>query len=172
MNQLVINPMQAYARRIFLTIILLVASHTIYPQRQAKISHLLSISDKLSIKGLWTESIQIRQHLLRQNPSEEVKATLLNKIGSDLRHSERYDEAQKYLERGFQLAAKINFQKGQADALYQLGDLAYVKWAYFRSDSVNRALQLVNHSMEIYERLKNSAARWVRDRVNPKVSFA
>src|SRR5687768_9914571 len=116
---------------------------------------LVAISDKLSIKGLWSESIQLRKYLMSQSSSEQMQAVLLNKIGSDLRYCERYDEAQSAAEKALQLATKSNSQKERANALYLLADLAYIKWSYFRSDSVNKALALVNQSLEIYERIND-----------------
>lgn len=144
-------------QKIYLLLILLLTPCIVHAQRSAnnELTQLLAISDKLSMKGQWKESIQIRQQLLQQHPSDEMRATLLNKIGSDLRYRERYTEAQDFLERGLQQAKKTKFQKEQAYALYQLGDLAYIKWSYFRTDSVTRAQELVNQALEIYERIKD-----------------
>jgi tetratricopeptide (TPR) repeat protein len=147
-------------RRIVVGFFFLLTSCVIYaqqPEAANTIQHLLSISDKLSRKGLWKESIEIRQQLLKLNPSDEIKATLLNRIGFDLRYSERYDEAQVYLEQGLQLSIRKKFQKSEAFALYNLGDIAYLKWSYFRTDSVDRAKDLVNGALEIYERIKDPA---------------
>src|SRR6187401_694885 len=90
------------------------------------------------------------QDTLAIQGSDTSRVNQLNRISTSLRETD-HDTALRYADEAYALAREIEYPKGQAVALGNMG------WIYYRKTDYVKALQLSIESMKIAEYLDDKA---------------
>lgn len=112
---------------------------------------------QLHRRGLWTESLMTAEEFIKKEHSKELENELIVLIGQNLRYLEEYDSAYNHFNKGLERGYSENDKYLKAWCNYHIGDLEYIKWAYFKKGSIEVARKRLDQSKELFESISDSS---------------
>ena len=109
---------------------------------------------ELQKKGQWKESYTLADSLLRKSIDLESVNKLKVLKGVNLRYLELYDSATSYFQACFE-ESKGTYQA--AWSAYYLGDLEYLKWAYYKTGNMTLSKEWLDRSSKLFESIGDTA---------------
>ncbi len=139
---------------IFITLISVLVSCQSSNQPVEQNAELKNILEQLQRKGAWNEAIELANVQLTSNLKEEDRINYLIVIGDCNRMKEAYAESEEVFRQVIAYDPLKYPQVGKA--YYGMGDLNYLKWAYFmQEDKLDTAIKYVNKAKEVAESSNN-----------------
>lgn len=117
-------------------------------------TELKNILEQLQRKGAWNEAIELANVQLALNLKDEDRISYLIVIGECNRMKEAYERSEEVFRQVITYDPLEYPEVGKA--YYGIGDLYYLKWAYFMlEDQLDSAIAYVNKAKEIAEASNN-----------------
>lgn len=105
-------------------------------------------AQRLFKQGDWRRSLALSKQLMSSKNSNHVDE-LKVLVGANYRYLEYYDSAYNYFQRLINdFSTNSSYINGWA--LYQLGDLEYLNWSYFRTGEISQSADLLDSAATIF----------------------
>jgi tetratricopeptide (TPR) repeat protein len=129
---------------------------------ETDLQKLIKVSEELSLVGQWEKSLQLDHIIIdmisnnKIDNKDKLLANVYIQLGKNLRYLEKYDQSLEVFLKCLKICKEHSLLLEEGTVLYNIGDLAYLEWAYFRKKNTDDAFKFVQQSLEIRRQVFDS----------------